>query len=36
MLRYYQINDHEAELSVIDSFYSSLAYDQMVQAIFML
>ena len=36
MLRYYHINDHEAELVAIDSFYSNLAYDQMVHANFML
>ena len=36
VLRYHHINDHEAELVAIDTFYSNLAYDQMVQANFML
>ena len=36
VLRYYHINDHEAELVAIDTFYSDLAYNEMVQANFML
>ena len=35
ILRYYHINDHEAELVAIDTFYSDLAYNEMVQANFM-
>ena len=36
LLRDYNINDHVAELSSIDTFYSDLAYEEMVQANFML
>ena len=32
----YNIDDHAAELSSIDTFYSDLAYEEMVQANFML
>ena len=35
ILRYYHINDHEVELAAIDTFYSDLAYNEMVQANFM-
>ena len=36
VLRYYHINDHNAELASIDTFYHELEYNQMVQANFML
>ena len=36
LLYYYHIDNHEAELVTIDTFYSDLAYDDMVQANFML
>ena len=36
VLRYYHINDHNAELASIDTFYHNLAYDQLMQANFML
>ena len=36
VLRYYHIDDHEAELVTIDTFYSDLAYNEMVQANFMM
>ena len=35
LLRYYHIDDHHAELDSIDTFYSDLEYDLMVQANFM-
>ena len=35
LLRYYHINDHHAELVSIDTFYSDLEYDTLVQANFM-
>ena len=35
-LPYFHIDDHAAELASIDTFYSELEYDQMVQANFML
>ena len=35
-LHYFHIDDHAAELASIDTFYSELEYDQMVQANFML
>ena len=35
LLRYYHIDDHHAELVSIDTFYSDLEYDLMVQANFM-
>ena len=35
LLRYYHIDDHEAELTTVDTFYSDLAYNEMVQANFM-
>ena len=36
LLRYYHIDDHDAELTSIDTFYSDLAYEDLVQANFML
>ena len=36
LLQYYNIDDHAAELSRIDTFYSDLAYKELVQANFML
>ena len=36
LLWYYNIDDHAAELSRIDTFYSDLAYEELVQANFML
>ena len=36
VLRYYHIDDHNAELECIDTFYHELEYNQMVQANFML
>ena len=36
LLRYYHINDHAAELASIDTFYSDLAYEELVQVNFML
>ena len=36
LLRYYHIDDHAAELASIDTFYHNLAYDQLMQANFML
>ena len=35
LLRYYHIDDHQAELDSIDIFYSDLEYDLLVQANFM-
>ena len=35
LLRYYHINDHQAELDSIDIFYSDLEYDLLMQANFM-
>ena len=35
-LHYFYIDDHAAELSSIDTFYSNLEYDQMVAANFIL
>ena len=35
-LRYYNIDNHNAELASIDTFYSNLAYEELVQANFML
>ena len=35
-LRYFHIDDHAAELASIDTFYSDLEYDRMVEANFML
>ena len=35
-LRYFHIDDHAAELASVDTFYSDLEYDRMVQANFML
>ena len=35
LLRYYHIDDHHAELVSIDTFYSDLEYDTLVQANFM-
>ena len=34
-LHYYHIDDHEVEMVTIDTFYSDLAYNEMVQANFM-
>ena len=36
ILRYYHIDNHEVELVAINTFYSDLAYNEMVQANFML
>ena len=36
LLRYYHIDDHTAELASIDIFYHELAYDEMMQANFLL
>ena len=36
LLRDYQVDNHAAELSHIDSFYSDLAYEELVQVNFML
>ena len=35
LLLYYNIDDHHTELVSIDTFYSDLEYDLMVQAYFM-
>ena len=35
LLQYYNVDDHHAELVSIDTFYSDLEYDLMVQANFM-
>ena len=35
LLRYYHVDDHHAELDSIDTFYSDLEYDLLVQANFM-
>ena len=35
ILRYYHVDDHHAELDSIDTFYSDLEYDLLVQANFM-
>ena len=35
LLRYYHIDDHDAELVSIDTFYSDLEYDALVEANFM-
>ena len=36
ILRYYHVDDHNAELASIDTYYSNLAYDQLMQVNFML
>ena len=36
LLQYYYIDDHAAELFCIDTFYSNLAYEELVQVNFML
>ena len=36
VLRYYHINDHNAELASIDTLYHELEYNRMLQANFML
>ena len=36
ILRYYHVDDHNAELASIDSYYSNLAYEQLMQVNFML
>ena len=36
LLHYYHIDNHDAELISIDTFYSDLAYNELVQANFML
>ena len=36
LLRYYHIDDHDAKLISIDTFYSDLVYEDLVQANFML
>ena len=36
LLRYYHIDNHAAELANIDTFYSNLAYEELVQVNFML
>ena len=36
LLWYYHIDDHAAELASIDTFYSDLAYEELVQVNFML
>ena len=36
LLRYYHIDDHDAKLASIDTFYSDLAYEELMQANFML
>ena len=36
ILRYYHVDDHMEELASIDTFYHELAYNEMVQANFML
>ena len=36
ILRYYHADDHDAELASIDTFYSNLAYVQLMQVNFML
>ena len=35
LLRHYHIDDHDAKLVSIDTFYSDLEYDALVQANFM-
>ena len=34
VLRYYHVDDHNAELASIDSYYSNLAHEQLMQANF--
>ena len=36
ILRYYHVDDHNAELASIDTYYSNLAYKQLMQANFMM
>ena len=36
LLRYYHIDDHDAKLASIDTFYSNLAYEELMQVNFML
>ena len=36
LLQYYHIDNHAAELASIDTFYSNLAYEELVQINFML
>ena len=36
ILRYYHVDDHNAELASIDTYYSNLTYKQLIQANFML
>ena len=36
VLRYYHVDDHNAELASIDTYYSNLAYEQLVQMNLML
>ena len=36
ILRYYHVDDHNAELASIDTYYGNLAYEQLMQVNFML
>ena len=36
ILRYYHVDDHNAELASIDTYYSNLAHEQLMQMNFML
>ena len=36
ILRYYHVDDHNAELASIDTYYSNLAYGQLMEVNFML
>ena len=36
VLRYYHVDDHNAELARIDTYYGNLAYEQLMQMNFML
>ena len=36
ILRYYHVDEHDAELASIDTYYSNLAYEQLMQVNFML
>ena len=36
VLRYYHMDDHNADLASIDTYYSNLAYEQLMQVNFML
>ena len=36
LLQYYNIDNHNAELASIDTFYSNLAYEELVEVNFML